>query len=182
MRTTPLLLLAAFCVIGCGRSSERPTAPIRTPAAVSAAATVRTDAPAPAAAPAPASRLRLRDLTWGDPVPTGFRLLSQQSKSESAYFDPKEKLSIEGVAVLDISYRFIDGRFSAMAVQGTPANYPALAAALKKKWGPPLEEDPGRVKWKDAETTALAGLAESSKPFVLIVIDNATVERARTNP
>ena len=111
-------------------------------------------------------------------MPAGFRLLSQQSPSESAYFDPKEKLSVEGVSVLDISYRFIDGRFSAMAIQGAPSNYPLLVEALRKKWGRPVEEEPGRVKWADAETTALAGLTDPQKPFVLVVIDNAAVARS----
>ncbi|MEO7920341.1 MAG: hypothetical protein ABIT01_12830 [Thermoanaerobaculia bacterium] len=182
MRSLFLLLLAS-CAIACGRTAEtpsQPTRPVPADPGVAPAAAAPVAAPAaPVAANRPAGSLRLRGLKWGDPVPPGFRILSKQSESESAYFDPKEKLVVEGVSVLDISYRFIDSRFSAMAIQGTPPNFPPLIAALRKKWGAPAEEDPGRVKWMDAETTALAALSEPDKPFVLIVIDSAAVERAR---
>lgn len=180
MKRIALLLLVTGLAIGCGRSHETPAVPDRpSPPVAAVAPAITAPNPVPAAAQPARSRLKFRELSWGDPLPGGFKLLSQQSSTEAAYFDPKEQLSVAGVPVLDLSYRFIEGRFSAIAVQGAPANYPALVETLKKKWGAPVEEDPGRLKWLDSETTALLALAEPGKPFVLIVIDNAAVARAQ---
>jgi hypothetical protein len=130
-----------------------------------------------------------RDLNWGNPPAPGMTRLDGKGLEGELYERPTDALSVGGVPLSSIRYKFIDGQLRSVTLHVAPAKEAALREALIKAWGTPSRSDEKATSWgepQDVTGASFFGGGSSIKrpeleyPMLVIVDQNFLDTRVKT--
>lgn len=161
-----------------GKAAATPAVPSPPLRAAAGATKPSSSSPAPISGQAPPSSAGLEELLpglqWGDPPTSDMRPLAAEgqigeAKPTDSYVRVGEKATFESIPFAAVTYVFNKNRLQTAQMLVSAENRDALRIALEKRFGSPVRNPDGALKWVHRDTTILYVSDDSTGEHGIVV-------------